>query len=113
MLPHSPGSPGAVRADVAECSAGPHPVGEIPPPPRAHRPDSAVRLVFHSAGEPLRTDGRVRRWRAGGGGASTGRAAVCDPLSAVAAGAGGVEGGGAKGTETGGVSLCWKYQTLL
>lgn len=113
MLPHSPGSPGALRVDVTGRSAGPQPVGEIPPSPWAHRPYSPVWLVFHSTGEPLRADRCVRRWRVGGGGASTGSTAVCDPLPAVATGAGGLEGGGAKGTETSGLILCCKYQTLF
>lgn len=99
MLPHSPGSPGAICAEVAGRFAGPQPMGQIPPPPWAHRPYSTIWLAFHSTGEPLRADRCVRWWRVGGEGASTGHAAVCDPLSAVATSAGGLEGGGAKGTE--------------
>lgn len=97
LLPHSPGPPGATCTDVPRCNVWPQPVDQLPSPPRAHWSHCAVRLAFPPACQPLWANGCVRGWRVSGRGASPGRSADSDPLSAVAAAAWGLEGGCIKG----------------
>lgn len=100
MLPHSSRVSGAVCVRLQKGPARTQPVDQLPPPPGAHGAHPAVRLVFPPSHQTVRADRSVRGRGAGCGGASSGGSAGGCPLSAVAAAAGGLEGGVVKGTKT-------------
>lgn len=93
LLPHSPGPSGVFCAGVPRHSPWPQPLDQLPPPPGAHRSHHAIWLVLPPTCQPVWANRGVQRGRVGSGGAPSGDSGDGDPLSAVAAVAGGLEGG--------------------
>lgn len=98
LLPHSPGTSRVICPRVPRCTPGPQPLDQLPSAPRAQWPHPAFWLAFHPTHQPVRADRSFWRWGVSGGGAASGGPADGDPLSAVAAAAGGLEGGSSEGT---------------